>query len=62
MWWNLVDESHSEMASQATRTSPHYSTIRRSQWPRGLTRGSAAALALGLAGSDTIEDMAVYLL
>jgi len=50
MWWNLVDESRSELASQATKTSPHY----RSQWPHGLRRGSAATLVLGIAGSDTV--------
>jgi hypothetical protein len=62
MWWNLVDESRSELAIQATKTSPYYLTCRRFQWPRGLRRRSEVTLLLGTAVSDTVRDVDVCLL
>jgi hypothetical protein len=40
----------------------HYISFRQSQWPRGLTRGSAAKRLMGIAGSNPTGGMDVCLL
>ena len=44
------------LLSQLKATSIYANHVCRSQWPRGLRRGSAAALA-GIAGSNPVEGM-----